>query len=149
MIDASASLTAKVRRRIGMVPFKYIQAFPSIPFEDLAGAIAIYTKLFGFEERFVNMGGGDAPVFAVLSGGDVTVYMDAVSNAVTNSRKNRVAGVSAVTFSVQGIEEIYERCVAHQLTFDIVDLDSGKYDLKTFTVRDLEGNQVTFNEPSA
>ncbi len=126
---------------------KYLQTIPTISFQDLSGGIDFYTEMFGFEKHFVNMGGGDRPVFAVLASGDVTIYMDAISNAVTNARGNRAAGVSAVTFRVQGIDDIYRRCVENQLVFDITDLDSGKYGLKTFTVRDPEGNQVSFNEP--
>ena len=90
--------------------------------------------MFEFDEFFVNNGGGDAPVYAVLEKNGVQIYMDAVQNTVTNKRGNRKSGVSAVSLVVEGIDEVYQKCKDNNLEFVTVDIEEPKFGMKTITV---------------
>lgn len=58
-------------------------------------------------------------------------------------------GGSAPAFDVQGIDALHRRCVEAGLQVVISDPTSGKHGLRTFTVADVEGSRITFQEPQA
>jgi predicted enzyme related to lactoylglutathione lyase len=124
-------------------------AAPLFPCRDLARAIEYYQDVLGFQPRFINMGGGRLPVFAILARDGVELHLVSVRNRVMNRRDRLVPGSASCFFRVRRIEDLLDRCEAHGADLVHEDFSSGKYGLKTFTIADLEGNEVTFAEETS
>ena len=126
--------------------FTLDRAAPVLVYRDLERAVEFYQDVFGFQPVFINMTGRTSPVFAILGRDGVEVQLVSVHNRVMNPRKRMVPGTGSCFFRVRDIEGLYSRCDANGADFVYEDFSSGRYGLKTFTIADLEGNEIAFAE---
>jgi catechol 2,3-dioxygenase-like lactoylglutathione lyase family enzyme len=128
---------------------KLVSAVPTLPSADLERSVEFYRDLLGFEVAHRDDG------LAVLRRDAVTLNlwgatdeawrtrMDA-QKPVANGAESFIAGTASCRIGVEGVEELFEACVAHDIVHPNGALAEQWWGVRDFTVLDPDGNGVTF-----
>lgn len=113
---------------------------PSFPCKNINATLNYYKDVLAFRETFVNRDdNGSDPVYAIVSRGNVQVHL-------FPERDGQEAGHGGSHFLITNAEEYFDSLEKSGVTIVYKDFESGMYNLKTFTIKDVDGNFLTFAE---
>jgi uncharacterized glyoxalase superfamily protein PhnB len=114
---------------------------PVFVVRNVSLAVGHYRDVLGFEVRFVNERPPEPAVYAVLRRDDIVIHF-------MSERDGMRAGNGAAHVMVTGVAALHEELGSRGAHIVMTDFTSAKHDLRTFTVKDVDGNQLSFAEPS-
>ena len=117
----------------------FLSISPGLVCKNISETLRYFEEKLGFSKTFINQDDGNDPVYAI-------VCRDKISIHLSLEREGQMAGHSNCHFLVTDVEELYKNLINNETNVVYHDFESGIYDLKTFTIKDIDGNHLTFAE---
>ncbi len=120
-----------------------MKIYPALRYHDARAAIGWLGEAFGFTEREVHSGEGDAIAHAELDCPGGGIIMLSSEPPGGDERWGQRAGKGWIYIGTDEVDELFERAVAAgaEVVMGLTDTDYGSRD---FSVRDPEGNHWSF-----
>jgi catechol 2,3-dioxygenase-like lactoylglutathione lyase family enzyme len=114
-----------------------LRAFAAIfPVSDVARSIAFFIDMLGFDEEFKY---GDPLDYAIVDRDAVSLHLMRVTNDLP------MIGRSSIYVFVADVDALHEEISGHGCTIEVAPQDF-PYGMREMSVRDPDGNRVTFGQ---
>lgn len=113
---------------------QFISAIPVLASLDIARTVEFYRAQLGFSVLFA-----EQDVYAVVMRGSVSLHFWAC-------KERHIAENTSCRVRVDGIDALYDGCVARALVHPNAPLQAKPWGAREFAIADPDGNLVTFAE---
>ena len=113
---------------------RFLSTVPILASLDITRSVAFFCEKLGFTKLFLEQG-----VYDVVGRGEVSIHFWACSD-------KRIAEQTGCRVRVEGIDRLYDDCLALGIVHPNEPLESKPWGSREFAILDPDGNCVTFNE---
>jgi hypothetical protein len=115
----------------------FVVATPVLASLDIGRSVDFFCEKLGFAKVYAEQGS-----YGIVSSGVVSIHFWACAD-------KRIAEATGCRIGVQGIQELFSRCIAHAIVHPNAPLATAPWGNQEFAILDPDGNLVTFYEPGA
>jgi catechol 2,3-dioxygenase-like lactoylglutathione lyase family enzyme len=120
-----------------MAVTEFVSAVPIIPAQEIEASAAWYRDRLGFDVFHTE------DEYGIVGRGETWIHFYGPSGISPED------SMTMLRVGVRGIDELYEHCQAEDIVHPNAPLVEQHWGFREFSVRDLDGNLVTFFEPPA
>ena len=118
-----------------MAVTEFVSAVPIIPARDIEAAAGWYRDRLGFDVFHTER------EYGIVGRGESWIHFWGPSEIAPED------SMTMIRLGVRGIDELYEQCLEHDIVHPNAPLEETPWGFREFSVRDRDGNLVTFFEP--
>jgi uncharacterized glyoxalase superfamily protein PhnB len=130
--DALSILNHAGQKNIRHMDSKLLTASPGLSVIDMAAAMAYYQRVLGFAVAYSNEA-------------SAVVERDGVSLHLALDRAGDKAGHGFCYLVVQGVDQLYQVCIANRANI-VRPIEDSPYGMRDFNISDLDGNILLIGE---
>ena len=114
---------------------EFVSAVPIIPARDIEAAAGWYRDRLGFDVFHTER------EYGIVGRGESWIHFWGPSEIAPED------SMTMIRLGVRGIDELYEQCLEHDIVHPNAPLEETPWGFREFSVRDRDGNLITFFEP--